>query len=116
MRISKKNDERKAFYDNLYKTIVQQTQIAVKNDNSFKAVVDAQVSSQANGEQLTWSWVKQSNPAATYTKVTKLYDVLMRSIEAKRAQFFEQEKILQDIDMQHNNLIGQFPNSLINTI
>ena len=59
-------------------------------------------------------WIKQSNPAATFTEVTRLYELLSRTIDAERKGFFEQEKMMQDIDMQHNNLLQQFPNSFVN--
>lgn len=109
-----KFDERTAFYDKMYKIVAQQTQIAVKNDNSFKEVVNAQVTGQKNGEQVMWAWVQQSNPTATYGEVSKLYEALGRAVEAQREGFFIQEKVIQDVVRQHKNLIQTFPGSFYN--
>lgn len=108
-----KLDERKAFYQKMYVTIQQQTSIAVKNDDSFKKVVDLQMSGQKDGEGVTWKWIQQSNPTATYTEVQKMYSDLSRGIEANRSEFFEQEKQLQDIARQQKDLIKKFPNNII---
>lgn len=113
---NQKESERTAFYDKLFKTINQKTQIAVKNDSSFIKVVNAQVQGQKNGEDVTWAWVKQSNPAATYGEVTKLYSDLSRAVEGERLGFFEQEKMLQDIKRQHDNLLAKFPGSMYNLV
>lgn len=109
-----KISERTAFYDKMFKIISGKTQIAVKNDNSFKEVVNAQVQGQKNGEQLMMAWVQQSNPTATFSEVSSLYRELGNTIEGQREGFFETEKILSDIVRQHTNLIKKFPGSLYN--
>jgi phosphoribosyl-AMP cyclohydrolase len=109
-----KTTERSAFYQKMYTSISQQTQIAVKNDASFKEVVNAQIQGQKTAENTMMVWIKQSNPAATFTEVTKLYASLSRAIESERAGFFEQEKMMQDIKLQHDNLLNTTPGSIIN--
>lgn len=109
-----KISERTAFYDKMFKIISSGTQITVKNDSSFREVVNAQVQGQKNGEQLMMAWVQQSNPAATYSEVSKMYRDLMVVIEGQREGFFEQEKVLSDIVRQHTNLIKKFPGSFYN--
>lgn len=111
---NQKASERVSFYDKMYKILSQKTQIAVKNDSSFKEVVNAQVQGQKNGEQVMWAWVQQSNPTATYSEVTKLYQELSRTVEGERNGFFEQEKFLQDIKRQHDALLNKFPGSFYN--
>lgn len=113
-QFEQKIDERTAFYDKMFKVISQKTQIAVKNDSSFIKVVNAQVQGQKNGEQVMWAWVQQSNPTATFTEVTKLYADLSRAIEGERAGFFEQEKVLQDVQRQHKNLTKKLPGAFYN--
>lgn len=113
-QFEQKDSERVAFYDKMFKIISGKTQIAVKNDDSFKEVVNAQVQGQKNGEQLLMAWVQQSNPAATYSEVSKLYQELGNTIEGQREGFFETEKVLSDIVRQHSNLIQKFPGSFYN--
>ncbi len=113
---NQKMTERTAFYDKMWKTISQKTQIAIQNDSSFKRVVDMQVTGQKNGENVMWAWVKQSNPAATFSEVSALYKDLGRSIEAEREGFFQQEKVLQDVKLQHDRLRNRFPSNIIMSI
>lgn len=109
-----KSQERVAFYDKMWKIISQKSQIALKNDSSFRAIVDLQVTGQKNGENVMWAWVQQSNPTATFSEVTSLYKELGRAVEAQREGFFIEEKYMQDVVLQHSNLIQTFPGSFYN--
>lgn len=108
-----KINERTTFYDKMWKIISQKSQIALKNDSAFQNIVNLQVTGQKNGENVMWAWVQQSNPTATFTEVTSLYRELGQAIEAERNGFFEQEKVLQSIKLQHDNLCDMFPGSMI---
>lgn len=108
-----KTEERTAFYQKMYVVIQQQTQITVKNDESFKEVLNTQVNGQKNGENVMFAWIQQSNPTATYSEVSKLYTELNRNIEANRSEFFEQEKVLQDVSREYKDYIKTFPNNII---
>lgn len=106
--------ERTAIYDNkVFKTIAGKAQVAVRNDSSFIAVVNAQMNGQKDAPGLFMKWIQQSNPAATFTSVSALYQDLSRTIEAVRTEFVESEKTLMDIKLQHDNLRKKFPSSII---
>lgn len=109
---NQKIDERTAYYDKMWKTISQGSQIAIRNDSSFQRIVDLQVTGQKNGEQVVFAWIKQSNPAATFGEVTKLYQELARTIDANRTEFFQEEKALQDIKREHDRLRSRFPSNI----
>lgn len=111
-----KMSERTTFYDKMWKIISQKSQIAIKNDSSFQHIVNLQITGQKSGENAMWTWVQQSNPTATFTEVSSLYRELGQAIEAERNGFFEQEKVLQSIKLQHDNLCDMFPGSLIMSI
>jgi hypothetical protein len=109
-----KIDERTAFYDKMYKVISQQTQIAVKNDESFRQNINMIMEGRKDAEGLFMKWIQETNPNANYSEVSALYKDLSRSVEAQREGFFTQEKVLQDIVRQHKNHIQKFPNSFYN--
>ena len=111
---TQKIDERTSFYDKMYKTISQKSQVAVKNDSSFRQNVNIIMSGRKDAQQVVFKWITESNPNANYESVSQLYQDLSRAIEANREGFFEQEKMLQDIVMQHSNLIERFPGSFYN--
>lgn len=111
-KFAQKTTERTAFYDKMWKTFAQKAQIAVKNDSSFQRIVQIQMTGQADGQQVMMKWITQSNPTATFNQVSDMYKDLSRAIEAGRDEFFEQEKTLQDIKLQDDDLLLTFPGTV----
>lgn len=109
-----KFEERTASYDKMLKIFNQKSQIAVKNDSSFRKNIDIIMSGRKDAPDLMMKWITETNPNANYSEVSALYKDLSRAIEAQREGFFNQEKVLQDIVRQHKNLIQRFPNSIYN--
>ena len=109
-----KIDERTSFYDKMYKVLAQKSQIAVKNDASFKENINIIMSGRKDSEQVVFKWITESNPNADFKAVSEIYKDLSRAVEAERQGFFEQEKFLQDIVRQHSNLVDKFPGSFYN--
>lgn len=111
-----KYSERTTFYDKMWKTLSQKGQIALKNDSSFRKNVDIIMSGRKDAQGLFMKWVTETNPNANYNEVADLYKDLSRSVEAQREGFFIEEKYMQDIVLQHSNLIQRFPGSLYNIL
>lgn len=114
-RFTQKMEERTAFYDKMWKTLSQKSQIALKNDSSFARNVDAIMSGRKDSEGVFMKWIQESNPNSNYDQVSVLYQDLSRSVEGERDGFFIQEKMIQGIVLEHSNLIGKFPGSLWNS-
>lgn len=110
-----KMSERTSFYDKMWKTISQKSQIALKNDSSFRQNIDIIMQGRKDAPELVMKWVQESNPNANYEAVSSLYADLSRSVEAQREGFFVEEKYLQDITLQHRNLVLKFPGSFYNS-
>lgn len=115
-RYDQKMTERTAFYDKMYKTLAQKSQITLKNDSSFARNVNAIMSGRKDSDQLFMKWVTESNPNANYDQVSALYQELSRTVESERNGFFTQEKVIQGVVLEHTNHIGLFPNSFINSL
>ena len=111
-----KFSERTAFYDKMWKVISQKGQVAVENDSSFRNNINAIMQGRKDADQLMMKWIQESNPNANFDQVSVLYQDLSRTIEAEREGFFDREKSLQDIKMQDDNLITQFPSSVFLSI
>jgi hypothetical protein len=109
-----KIEERTSFYDKMYKVIAQKTQIAVKNDESFRQNINIIMEGRKDAPQVFMKWITESNPNANYSEVSVLYQDLSRSVEAQREGFFNEEKVIQDVVKQHKNHIQKFPNSFYN--
>jgi len=113
---TQKFSERTAAYDKMWKVISQKSQIALRNDSSFRQNIDIIMSGRKDAPQVFFKWVTETNPNANYSEVADLYKDLSRAVESNREQFFEQEKFLQDIKLQHDNLLDVFPGSVIFTL
>jgi len=113
-RFKQKMDERTAFYDKMWKTISQKSQIALKNDSSFTKNVNAIMEGRKDAGDLFMKWVQESNPNANYEQVSILYQDLSRTVESQRDGFFMEEKMLQNIVLEHDNHINKFPGSFWN--
>lgn len=112
-QFKQKMDERTAFYDKMWKTLAQKSQIALKNDSSFARNVNAiMVGRKDSG--MFMKWVQETNPNANYDQVSKLYQDLSRAVEGQRDGFFMEEKMIQGIVLEHNNLIERWPGSMWN--
>ncbi len=113
-QFKQKMSERTAFYDKMFKVISQKSQIAIKNDSSFRKNVNIIMEGRKDAPQVFMKWITESNPNANYSEVSVLYQDLSRSVEAQREGFFIEEKVLQDIKRQHDNHLMTFPNSFYN--
>jgi hypothetical protein len=105
---------RTAFYDKMYKTISQKSQIAVRNDSSFKDNIHMIMDARKDGEQVFFKWIQESNPNANFSEVSVLYKDLSRAVEAERQAFFIREETLSDIVNQHDNLLTVYPGAFYN--
>jgi hypothetical protein len=112
-RFKQKIDERTAFYDKMWKTISQKSQVALRNDSSFANNVNAIMAGRKDAQGLFMKWVQESNPNANYETVSALYADLSRTIEGQRDGFFMEEKMIQSIVLEHDNIMGKFPSGVI---
>lgn len=113
-RFDQKMEERVAFYNKMFQTIQSKTEIALKNDESFRENVNIIMQGHTPPENVMWQWVQQVNPNANYDAVADLYQNLANTVAGEREGFFRTEKMLQDIKMQHINHLQKFPNNIYN--
>lgn len=115
-QFNQKITERTAFYDKMWKTLSQKSQIALRNDTSFRENINIIMAGRRDAQNVVFKWITETNPNANYAEVSALYQDLSRAVEAQREGFFTQEKVIQDIKLQHDNLLTTFPGSLILSI
>jgi len=115
--VSAQQDVCKAFFDNMFKSIAQVAEVAdVKMDKSkeaFKEIYPALIEGRYSGEKggALMKWVTESNPQFDISAAGSLYDKLADVIEAKRNEFFTEQKKLTSINNQHKNIIETWPGS-----
>lgn len=97
-------------YDEVWKVISQQAQVADTYKEGFREVWQAIVSgnSAANRQASLAVFVNHHNPQFD----SKIYISLMNTIEGKRREFTNNQKKLIDIKREHDNLRTRFPSSV----
>lgn len=109
-----KSKNRTAFFDKMWKTISQQSQIAVKNDSSFQRNVALIMEGRKDAQGTFMKWIQESNPNADFRSVQELYRDLSRTVESERSSFYEIETSLSSVQREHSRFLRSFPNNLYN--
>lgn len=110
---TQKSSERTTYYDGMWKTLSGKSQVALKNDSSFRENVNIIMSGRKDAEGVVFKWITESNPNANFGEVAALYKDLSRAIESQREGFKDIEKTLQDVKKQHDNMVKKFPSNIV---
>lgn len=97
-------------FDSMWKILKQQAGVTEQYKNAFREIYPAIIAGryQGNGDGSLMKMVQESNPQFD----TKMYERLMESIESQRIRFENKQRVVIDIEREHNTFIQQFPNSL----
>jgi len=108
-----KVQEKKGFYDKLWKTYLQKEKITNINKETFLKVTSIIMENRRDGEKVTWKWL-QENQQIPYSEFTSFYSDLSDFITSQREGYFNIEKECQQISNSNNTLLDTFPNNLYN--
>lgn len=100
-----KKDE--AVYDNLWKVISQEAQVANKYSEEFRKNYKEIIASRNYGGEMM-KWITEHNPEFSPAMYIKLQNV----IEAQRATFLANQTALIDIHREIKTLVKRFPSSV----
>ena len=112
---TQKVQEKKGFYDKLWKTYLQKEKITNINKETFLQVTKMIMENRADGKNLSWKWL-QENQQISYEQFTIFYADLSDFITSQREGYFGIEKECQLIASQNNTLLDTFPNNMYNKI
>jgi hypothetical protein len=110
-----KVQEKKGFYDKLWKTYLQKEKITNISKETFIEVTKIIMENRKDGEQIMWKWV-QENQQIPYSEFTKFYTDLSNFITEQREGYFNIEKECQIIANSNNTLLDTFPHNIYNKI
>lgn len=95
-----------AKFDQTWKIISQQAQIASSYKDSFKEIyVGIMEGRYSKGDGSLMKWIQESNPKFD----TRLYEKLMNSIEVQRESFTTEQSRMLDIIREHDVLCNTIP-------
>ena len=96
-----------AFYDAMWKIIQQEADVADQYkqafENIYPEIMEGRYGNARGGALL--SFIQESNPNFDI----RLYENLQNAIEAKRTEFFNEQKKLIDLQLAHKNIIQLWP-------
>jgi hypothetical protein len=116
-KVLAQQDVCKEFYDNMFKSIAQVAEVAdvkmEKSKEAFKEIYPALIEGRYSGEKggALMKWVTESNPQFDLNAAGSLYDKLANVIEAKRSEFFMEQKKLTSYQQEHKNILQTWPGS-----
>lgn len=97
-----------AKYDNTWKVLKQQAQVADKYKDSFKEIFQGIIEGRyTKDDNVVMKWVQESNPNFD----SSMYKELMANIDIKRTEFLNEQKKLTDIARRHKDLLVTEPKS-----
>ena len=105
--------EKQGFYDNLWKSYYQKTQITNMNKETFLQVTKLIMDGRSDGKNMSWKWV-QENQQIPYSEFTQFYSDLSVFIETRRDGYLAIEKKCQELAKKNNVMLDTFPNNLFN--
>lgn len=101
-------NNRSSAYANMVTTIKQKMMVTKMNDTSFQKIVKTMMEGQKDGENVTWKWVQQSNPAASFSEVSAMYKDVSRQIEGDRKTIVEKERLIGLLVAEQEKLLSTF--------
>lgn len=122
MKVSVKNKEKRlrnqtvaqkavyeSKYDEMFKDIAQVAQLPAEAAKTFNKIypdlIQGRYSNERGGSLM--SWIVENNPQFNFG----LYDRIAEVVEAKRAEFFNEGRKLQDYQREHANVVRTWPGS-----
>lgn len=108
-RVLAKQQECEVTFDQVWKTISQQAQIAEKYKDGFREIFVGMADARYGGKTKPMaSFVQEANPNLD----PSLYKQLMNTVEDQRAVFAREQKELISLAREHNTMLQRFPGSL----
>lgn len=110
-----KVDEKKGFYDKLWKTYLTKEKITNMNKETFLTTTKLIMENRRDGQSLAWKWC-QENQQIPYQEFTKFYADLSDFITSQREGYFNIEKECMTIANRNNTMLDTFPNNIYNKV
>lgn len=110
-QIATQQEVLKDFHTVVWKVLQEKANITDKYKGDFQEVYSSIMQERYSGKEgqgNLFSFVMESNPQFDVT----LYHDLATTVEAKRTEYFNEQKKLRDLKMQHDLLLERFPGSL----
>ena len=111
----KVQQERKMFYDKMWKTYLTKNDICELNRETFLAVTAVIMEGRSDGQNVSWKIVHENQPIP-YTEFSSFYKDLSNFVTSQREEYFKLENQAMSITQQQNAMLDSFPNNVYNRV
>lgn len=109
-RIEAQQQQCEIVFDQVWKVISQQGQIAEEYKDSFREVfVEIMDARYQQGQGRLMAWIQEKNPDFD----PRFFDKLMNTVEEQRALFTREQKALIAMAQEHKAMLERFPGSFL---
>lgn len=114
-KYEKVQQERKMFYDKMWKTYLTKNVICELNRETFIAVTEIIMEGRSDGQNVSWKMVHENQPIP-YDQFTSFYKDLSNFVTSQRESYFNLERQAMEVIQQQNGMLDSFPNNLYNAV
>ena len=108
------NQEKTAYYDNMWKTYTLKDNILLDNKETFIEVTKILMEGRrSDGNKLAWKWIHENQPVP-YEEFSNFSKDLSAFVESQRSGYLSLEVKSQNIARDNNTLLKQLPNNIYN--
>lgn len=111
----KVQQERKMFYDKMWKTYLTKNTICELNRETFIEVTSIIMQGRSDGQNVSWKIVHE-NQNIPYDKFTTFYTDLSNFVTSQREEYYKLETQAMSIVQQQNSMLDSFPNNMYNRV
>ena len=111
----KVQQERKMFYDKMWKTYLTKNTICELNRETFIEVTSIIMQGRSDGQNVSWKIVHE-NQNIPYNEFTTFYADLSNFVTSQREEYYKLETQAMSIVQQQNSMLDSFPNNLYNKV
>ena len=111
----KVQQERKMFYDKMWKTYLTKNTICELNKETFIEVTSIIMQGRSDGQNVSWKIVHE-NQNIPYDKFTTFYTDLSNFVTSQREEYYKLETQAMSIVQQQNGMLDSFPNNIYNKV
>ena len=111
----KVQQERKMFYDKMWKTYLTKNTICELNRETFIEVTSIIMQGRSDGQNVSWKIVHE-NQNIPYNEFTTFYTDLSNFVTSQREEYYKLETQAMSIVQQQNSMLDSFPNNVYNRV
>ena len=111
----KVQQERKMFYDKMWKTYLTKNTICELNRETFIEVTSIIMQGRSDGQNVSWKIVHE-NQNIPYNEFTAFYADLSNFVTSQREEYYKLETQAMSIVQKQNSMLDSFPNNIYNRV